>query len=608
MQKTKIKGMLLSIIVTTILFLSIVPASAYGPHEDELVDAVILFRQDVKVTIHNLQLEDVYPALNGIHAKIPRTLYNLLSKAWYVDAIQEDRTVNIQQDTLDWGVDDVDAEQVWGSGEDAKDVVVGNYAGQGVKVCIIDTGIDYTHPDLDGVYQGGYDFVSNDADPKDDNGHGTHCAGIVAAEDNGVGVIGTAPKADIYAVKALDSQGSGTISNIVAGIDWAVSNNMDIISMSLGASSGDASLENAINDAYNAGIVVVAASGNDGQRAISYPARYSNAIAVGAIDSNHQLASFSNYGPEQEVVAPGVNIYSTMPTYSVTLTSWWYGYSENYDTMSGTSMATPMVAGVIALMLSADPSLTPDEVRNILHSTSVDLGASGWDESYGYGEVNAKAAVDSIGGGSGGDTTPPAKVTGLTATHVSSTQIDLTWDANSESDLSHYNIYRDGVLIDQTTSTSYSDTGLSPATTYTYEVSAVDTSNNEGAKSDPASATTESGGTTDSMYVQAIDMWYEKVYWWIFFLGYDIYTKVTIYDNTASALSGATVYMDLSLDGSLLKSYSGDTGADGTITFIYEASSSETGTYTATVTDIKKTGYIYDSASNVEKSETLNVP
>ncbi|MCF2144713.1 MAG: S8 family serine peptidase [Candidatus Heimdallarchaeota archaeon] len=570
----------------------------------EYVDVVVLLKPGVEVNFPNLVMTHQYSALNGFSARIPTVLYNVLANSWFVSSIQIDRQITISQDTLDWGVDDVDAEEVWGGAENAVDVVAGNVAGQGVKVAIIDTGIDYTHPDLDGVYAGGYDFVANDNDPKDENGHGTHCAGIVAAEDNGEGVIGVAPKTSIYAIRALDAYGSGSVSNIVAGIDWCINNNMDIISMSLGSSSPDSTLEDAVSRAYNAGIVVVAASGNDGKNAISYPAKYADAIAVGAIDSNHNLASFSNYGPEQEVVAPGVDIYSTMPTYTVTLNSWWYGgLSKNYDQMSGTSMATPMVAGVCALILSANPNLSPGEVRNILHDTAVDLGTSGWDQNFGYGEVDALEAVNAAGGGTPGNE-PPAKVTGLTATTLSDTEIKLDWNANTEPDLDHYNVYRDGVKIAETTTNTYTDTGLQPGTTYTYEVSAVDDQNAEGPKSDPASATT-TGTAINSMHVYSIDMWSEPVYWWIFLLGYDVYIKVTVYDNTNNPLEGVTVYLELTLPSGSIASGSADTGADGTVTFVYERGGS--GTYTATVTNLEKTGYTYDSNSNVETSETLVV-
>ncbi len=689
--------MLTVLIASVLVFSVVVNSTAVDVRgRERFVDAIIMFDSNVKVDIHGMEIIHRYDALNGVAARIPVSMYRILENAWFVSSIQIDKEWRICQDTLDWGVDDVDAEVVWGGSENAVDVIPGNVDGTGVKVAILDTGIDYTHPDLDDNYRGGYDFVDNDADPLDGNGHGTHCAGIVAAEDNGIGVIGTAPHASLYAVRVLDDQGSGYTSDIIAGIDWAINNGMDVISMSLGGGSYDASFDDAVTRAYNAGIVVVAASGNDGTGTISYPAAYTNAIAVGAIDSNHNLASFSNYGPEQEVVAPGVDIYSTMPTYSVTLTSWWYGYSNDYDTMSGTSMATPMVAGVVALILSANPNLTPPEVRDILHTTSTDLGATGWDQYYGYGEVNSVAAVDAAGGGTPPDTTPPAQVTGLTATTVSSSQIDLSWNANSESDLDHYNIYRDGTLIGTTTATTYSDSGLSPETTYTYEVSAVDTAGNEGTKSDPASATTDpappdttppakvtgltatpasstsidlswdantesdlsyyniyrdgvkiatttsttytdtglSPSTTytyevsavdtagnegtksdpasattygdNTMHVASIDMWYEPVRWWFWIIGYDVYTKVTVHDQNGNALEGVDVYLEMTLPGGSTATGNALTGADGTVTFVYQQGGK--GTYTSTVTNLVKSGYTYDSGSNVETSETLTVP
>ncbi|MHA1771056.1 MAG: fibronectin type III domain-containing protein, partial [Candidatus Thorarchaeota archaeon] len=177
-----------------------------------------------------------------------------------------------------------------------------------------------------------------------------------------------------------------------------------------------------------------------------------------------------------------------------------------------------------------------------------------------------------------------------------------TWNANSESDLDHYNVYRDGVKIAETTSTTYTDTGLSPETTYTYEVSAVDTSSNEGDKSDPASATTLGENT---MHVAAIDMWYEKNGFWIW-TWYDVYTKVTVHDSTGSALSGVTVYLDMTLPDGSHSTGNADTGTDGTITFVYRYG--DAGKYTSTVTDLVKSGYTYSSGDNVESSETLMVP
>jgi len=581
-MRSRERAVLFATLLLSVLLVSNVAITAMHSNapKTRYVNAIIMFKPGVDVDVAGIDIIHEYKNLNGIAARIPVFLYNVLEHAWFVSSIQLDHEVSILQDTLDWGVDDVDAEQVWGGAEDAVDVVQGNVDGSGVKVAILDTGIDYTHPDLDDVYAGGYDFVDDDSDPKDGNGHGTHCAGIVAAEDNGEGVIGVAPHASIYAVRVLDNWGSGYTSDIIAGIDWAIDNGMDVISMSLGGGDYDQAFDDAVDRAYNAGIVVVAASGNDGKGTISYPAAYDNAIAVGAIDSDHNLADFSNYGPEQEVVAPGVDIYSTMPTYTVTLNYWFMGgYSQNYDRMSGTSMATPMVAGVVALILSANPDLTPPEVRDILHTTSVDLGSAGWDQYFGYGEVNAK-----------------------TTETLSHTEIKLTWNANTEPDLDHYNVYRDGVKIAETTDTTYTDTGLTPETTYTYEVSAVDTSGNEGEKSDPASATTMGENT---MHVASIDMWYEEKGFWIW-RWYDVYTKVTVHDSSGSPLSGVTVYLDMTLPDGSHSTGNADTGSDGTVTFVYQYGDS--GTYTSTVTDLQKTDYTYVPDDNVETSETLTVP
>ena len=559
------------------------------------VDVVVTFNENVdfKAKFPDAKILHQYSIINGVAASIPEALYQKLSSYPFIKSVELDHTYQLSQDTLDWGVDKINAEKVWGGAENAVDVVAGSYAGQGVKVAIIDTGIQYTHPDLDANYYGGYDFVNNDNDPMDDNGHGTHVSGIVAAEDDGAGVIGVAPYAQLYGVKVLNSQGSGTYSDIVAGIDWATNNGMDVISMSLGGSVGDTALQQAMQNAYNAGIVIVAASGNDGLRSISYPAKYSTAIAVGATDSNDNLASFSNYGPEQEVVAPGVSIYSTY-------------LGSTYQTLSGTSMATPMVTGTVALMLSKNPNLTPDQVRQYLRDSALDLGAAGWDETYGYGRVQADQAVALVPSGTPGDTTPPAQVTGLTVTTVSSSQLDLSWNPVPDADLDHYNIYRDGVFIGTSVTTSYSDTGLSPSTTYTYEVSAVDTSGNEGQKSSPVSGTTSPSAGGDTLHVFSIDMWYDTKTWW-FFKWYDVYIMVTVHDGNGNPVSGVTVYLTLTLPDGSTVSGSADTGADGTVTFWYSSDFFESGWYTATVTDLVKTGFTYAPADNIETSDSIYV-
>jgi subtilisin family serine protease len=276
-------------------------------------------------------------------------------------------------DTVPWGVSKIGANQVWTT-----------TTGSGVKVAILDTGIDLTHPDLH--VHGGYNFVSPGASYDDDNGHGSHCAGIVAALGNNSGIIGVAPGADLYAVKVLNASGSGSYTGIVQGIEWAVNNGMDVISMSLGGSQGSTTLESACNSAYNSGVLIVASAGNSGKKRIAsdtvgYPAKYESCFAVAATDSKDVRASFSSTGPAVDVAAPGVSIYSC--------------YKDgNYATMSGTSMACPHVTGLAALLLQKNPNWTNANLRAAMTNTALDLGTTGFDWGYGYGRIQAVSAVN----------------------------------------------------------------------------------------------------------------------------------------------------------------------------------------------------------------------
>lgn len=276
--------------------------------------------------------------------------------------------------------------------------------GEGVKVAILDTGIDESHPDLAGRVAGGEDFTGIGS-YSDDNGHGTHVSGTVAAiYSNNIGAYGVAPSASLYAVKVLSSSGSGTLDWIIAGIQWAIDNDIDIINMSLGTSSNMQSLEDACNAAYEAGILIVAAAGNSGNKpgnrnTVEYPGGYASVIAVAASDSNDARATFSSTGPDVELIAPGVSILSTVP-------------GGGYAYYSGTSMASPHVAGVAALVLSANSTLTNVQVRSILQGTAENLGLKM--EHQGYGLVRADLAVQAASGSTPPDPDPdpePGKIT-----------------------------------------------------------------------------------------------------------------------------------------------------------------------------------------------------
>jgi serine protease AprX len=267
-----------------------------------------------------------------------------------------------------------------------------NYTGAGRTVAVLDTGINYNHPELASSYAGGKDFVNNDSDPMDDNGHGSHVAGIITGDGVSPNAKGVAPGAKILSGKVLDASGSGSISNIIAAIYWASDNaSVDVISMSLGTStvfknsncdSYIPDLTTAINYAVAHGKVVVAAAGNS-PNGVSSPGCISSVVAAGAVDSHDTIASFSGRGfsmRDHGVVAPSVNIFSA-----------WTGAS--YATASGTSMATPMVSGTIALMKQKNPSLTVSKIKSILYSTSKDLGSRGYDTTYGHGRIDAYSAV-----------------------------------------------------------------------------------------------------------------------------------------------------------------------------------------------------------------------
>jgi subtilisin len=291
-------------------------------------------------------------------------------------------------ETLEWGVDRIDAEKVW----DWSPPVTG----QGVKVCIIDTGIDDTHPDLAANVKGGVNFVMQKGriDPaawKDDNGHGTHVAGIVGARRNGLGVVGVAPEVSLYAAKVLNKNGMGYASDVIAGINWAVNNGMDVVNMSLGQSVGTDALKAACDAAVSAGVVLVASAGNEGDgnpdtNEVSYPAAYESVIAVGATDSNDNAPRWSSSGPAVELAAPGVNIRST-----------WKG--GGYATLSGTSMAAPHVTGTVALVLAipncvtdpnGDGAVDVADLRMRLCTTADFKGPA---VLYGSGLVDAEEAV-----------------------------------------------------------------------------------------------------------------------------------------------------------------------------------------------------------------------
>lgn len=283
------------------------------------------------------------PALDDVLAKIKEHSSAPSSQLWH-----ESKAAALEE--IPWGVKRVNAAAVWHV-----------TTGQAVKVAVLDTGIDYSHPDLRANYAGGYNAMlpsTSTIDALDDNGHGTHVAGTIAALQDGEGVVGVAPNARLFGVKVLDYDGTGRLSWIISGIEWATDNQMAVINMSLGGPYPSDILAQTISAAYNKGVTIVCSAGNTSD-SVNYPARYPEAIAVSALDRSDKIAQFSSRGPEIAFIAPGVEVPST--------------YLEGlYVTKSGTSMAAPHVTGLAALAISLGAN-TPQKVKDSLAKAAVKL-------------------------------------------------------------------------------------------------------------------------------------------------------------------------------------------------------------------------------------------
>ncbi|WP_127504269.1 S8 family serine peptidase [Actinoplanes solisilvae] len=264
--------------------------------------------------------------------------------------------------------------------------------GAGVVVAVLDTGVDAKHPDLAANTLSGYDAIANKAGVSTDpNGHGTHVAGTIAAvTGNNVGISAVAPGVKILPVRVLNAKGSGFMSDTAEGIIWATDRGAKVINMSLGSSSQTKAVTSAITYARGKGVVVVAASGNDRAKGspANYPAADAGVIGVGATDSADKIGTYSTAGSYVDVSAPGTGILSTYPTA--------LGGKTGYASMNGTSMATPHVAAVAALLKAYQTALTPDQVQSALERSAVDLGAKGRDNDFGYGRIDAVAALQAV--------------------------------------------------------------------------------------------------------------------------------------------------------------------------------------------------------------------
>ena len=360
--------------------------------------------------------------IDAVAATLPRGQLKRLAADNGVRRVELDRTLTAFDHAADTG--DHEYENAWGVEHIGTPAVhAAGIRGAGVKVAIIDTGIDYIHDDPDndpyvvdpeflGNYAGGYDFANGDADPYDDNGHGTHVAGILAAEKNGYLVAGVAPDVDLYALKILDANGEGDVSNLILALQWALDNDIDVVNMSLGTHEVSPALASAVSNASAQGLLMVAASGNVNPLSweelffgcpVAYPGAYPEVLSTTFTNGNDALTGFSCTGPEVDVAAPGDQIFSTVP-----IGSCMFCTPQGYSAQSGTSMASPHLAGTVALLLSAGipdtgaPGLFDDVKGRIcataddgfgVNSTPIPTTDPRYPNYFGCGVINADGAV-----------------------------------------------------------------------------------------------------------------------------------------------------------------------------------------------------------------------
>ena len=654
MQKTKI---LTTVVVGVALLVGIAgisPFTSQAANAPQKVDVLIGFTntpglsEQALVRSHGGVIKHSYHLVPAIAASVPESAISGLSHNPSVTSIDLDGTVYAIDAELDntWGVKRIGSGTVHDTGN----------KGTGVKVAVIDSGIDYTHPDLGVNFAGGYDFVNNDTDPMDDNEHGTHVAGTIAALDNNVGVVGVAPEAKLYALKVLSSGGSGSWSDVIAALQWAVDNGIQVTNNSYGSGQNPGgTVQAAFDNSAAAGVLHIAAAGNSGNPGgkgnnVGYPARYDSVVAVAATNKNDDRASFSSTGDQVELAAPGVGINSTK-------------LGGGYIEFNGTSMASPHVAGSAALVIAAGITdsngngLINDEVRQALDSTALDLGTAGRDSLYGFGLVNVAAAVASVvppaTGTISGTVIDAATLSPISGAAVTDGTRSATTDANGVYTLASvpigtytvtasangYNsaaqtnvsvsantnttvnfsltviVYGaiDGTVIDSVTLNPISGATVTdgarqavtdltghyvisgvPAGTYTVTASAAGYQN-----ASQSVAVTGNATSTANFSLQAVSVASNVVVDAVTYAteggsnnNKHLLITVALVDNLNNAVVGASVSIDLSLNGSVVGSGTGTTGTDGKVTFSLKNAPS--GHYETKVTAVGATGLTWD--------------
>jgi len=365
----------------------------------------------------------------------------------------------------EWHLAKIQAPAAW-------DITTGS---SGVVVAVVDTGVLASHPDLAGkVLPGGYDFVANDTDPTDENGHGTAVSGTISpATNNLIGVAGVTWANPILPVRVLDANGSGAYSAIANGITYSADHGARIINMSLGGTSSSRTLQDAVNYAWNKQCVLIAAAGNNGNNTAFYPAACTNVVAVSATDSADAHPTWSNYGSYVDVSAPGVDIFTL---YGADQYAWW----------SGTSFSSPVTSGVVALMASVNSKLTNVQLVDLLVKNTDDIGAAGYDVYFGSGRVNAYRAASAALALVSNDTTAPtvAIISPADGSKVATPSQKISVSGSDNVAVTKLQLYIDGKLFGTSTASNATfswNTIKASSGTHSLQAYAYDAAGNSGA-------------------------------------------------------------------------------------------------------------------------------
>ncbi|MGC9333799.1 MAG: S8 family serine peptidase [Anaerolineae bacterium] len=593
-------------IATYILLVAILAALMVGPalaQPPERVKVLIAFghqpgpAEEAWVRGMGGSVKYTYHLVPAIAATLPEAAIPALMANPHVIRVEPDRQMRAMDIELDnaWGVTRIGAGTVHDDGN----------TGTGIKLAIIDSGINYYHPDLDGNYAGGWDFDEGDDDPMDVYGHGTHVAGTACAEDNDngdpdgpYGVVGVAPGCALYALRVLDDAGFGDASTLIAALEWTVVHGIQVANLSLGWDQDPGeTVALAFDNAEAAGLVIVAAACNNGNRPgkgdnVCYPALYDSVIAVAATDEGDQRASYSSTGAQVELAAPGVAVFSTWSD-----DTGYYdpqpvcreeeGVQACYKYGSGTSMAAPHVAGTAALILAANPGWTNAQVRAQLQATADDLGEAGWDPLYGYGLVDAAEAaagpaneppVVQISSPPDGASFPSGEAIALAGMAIDAEDGDLStglvWTSSLDGEIGTGESFS-GVLSDgtHTITAAVSDSGGATGSAFV----------NITVGSPPSEPTTVSVASIS--YATAGGRQGDK----------HLSVTLALVDDLGGAVAGASVSIRLDHASGDSWTFAGTTGSEGTVAF--SVLNAPSGYYTTTVTGVDAGGLTWDGVT-----------